>query len=71
MSNSNLEESKNADIHNHRMKNALFAVLCEIKERTCVNYRNLEMEVSCDWSPADHVTPVLTSHWLRTRPTRS
>merc|ERR1719323_171224 len=39
-----LEDSKNADIHSHRMKNALFAVLCEIKERTSVNYRNLEME---------------------------
>ena len=44
VSNMNLEDSKNADIHNHRMKNALFSVLCEIKERTCVNYRNLEME---------------------------
>ena len=39
-----LEDSKNADIHNHRMKNALFAVLCEIKEKTAMNYRNLEME---------------------------
>ena len=39
-----LEDSKSADIHNHRMKNALFSVLCEIKERTCVNYRNLEQE---------------------------
>ena len=39
-----LEDAKSADIHNHRMKNALFSVLCEIKERTCVNYRNLEQE---------------------------
>lgn len=44
VSNMSLEDSKNADIHNHRMKNALFSVLCEIKERTGVNYRNLEME---------------------------
>ena len=44
VSNLNLEDSKNADIHNHRMKNALFAVLCEIKEKTVMNYRNLEME---------------------------
>ena len=43
-SNMSLEDSKSADIHNHRMKNALFSVLCEIKERTCVNYRNLEQE---------------------------
>ena len=28
----------------HRMKSALFSVLCEIKEKTVMNYRNLEME---------------------------
>ena len=43
-SNMSLEDSKSAEIHGHRMKNALFSVLCEIKERTCVNYRNLEQE---------------------------
>ena len=37
-SNMSLEDSKSSDIHNHRMKNALFSVLCEIKERTALSH---------------------------------
>ena len=31
----------------HRMKPALFSILCEIKERTALNLRNMNSEVSC------------------------
>jgi len=41
---SSLEESKNSSVHTHRMKPALFSVLCEIKERTGISYRNMETE---------------------------
>jgi len=41
---SSLEDSKNNSVHTHRMKPALFSVLCEIKERTGISYRNMEAE---------------------------
>jgi len=39
-----LEDARKTSIHSHRMKPALFSVLCEIKEKTCLSYRNLDAE---------------------------
>jgi len=44
MSELNLDDARKSSIHTHRMKPALFSVLCEIKEKTCLNYRNLDVE---------------------------
>ena len=33
-----IENSKQVSINTHRMKPALFSVLCEIKEKTCLRY---------------------------------
>lgn len=40
----NLDDARKSTIHTHRMKPALFSVLCEIKEKTCLSYRNLDAE---------------------------
>lgn len=40
----NLDDARKSTIHSHRMKPALFSVLCEIKEKTCLSYRNLDAE---------------------------
>jgi len=39
-----IDNSRKISINNHRMKPALFSVFCEIKERTCLNYNNLDLE---------------------------
>jgi len=44
MNDLSLEDARKSNIHTHRMKPALFSVLCEIKEKTCLSYRNLDAE---------------------------
>jgi len=44
MNDLSLEDARKTNIHTHRMKPALFSVLCEIKEKTCLSYRNLDAE---------------------------
>jgi len=44
MNDLSLEDARKSNIHTHRMKPALFSVLCEIKEKTCLSYRNLDSE---------------------------
>merc|ERR1719466_196996 len=44
MNDLNLDDARKSTIHSHRMKPALFFVLCEIKEKTCLSYRNLDAE---------------------------
>eukprot|EP00090_Calanus_glacialis_P011880 TRINITY_DN2027_c0_g1_i1.p1 TRINITY_DN2027_c0_g1~~TRINITY_DN2027_c0_g1_i1.p1 ORF type:complete len:339 (-),score=64.79 TRINITY_DN2027_c0_g1_i1:295-1311(-) len=39
-----IDNSRKISINSHRMKPALFSVFCEIKERTCLNYNNLDHE---------------------------
>jgi len=39
-----IDNSRKISISSHRMKPALFSVFCEIKERTCLNYNNLDLE---------------------------
>ena len=36
MNDLSLEDARKSSIHQHRMKPALFSVLCEIKEKTCL-----------------------------------
>jgi hypothetical protein len=36
MNDLSLEDARKSNIHTHRMKPALFSVLCEIKEKTCL-----------------------------------
>ena len=38
MNDLSLEDARKSNIHTHRMKPALFSVLCEIKEKTCLRY---------------------------------
>ena len=40
-----VEQSRKQTLNCHRMKPALFSVLCEIKEKTALNIRNLDSEV--------------------------
>jgi len=44
MNDLSLDDARKSSIHTHRMKPALFSVLCEIKEKTCLSYRNLDTE---------------------------
>ena len=41
-----VEQARKHTLNCHRMKPALFSVLCEIKEKTALNLRNLNDEVS-------------------------
>ena len=41
MNDLSLEDARKSNIHTHRMKPALFSVLCEIKEKTCLRYQKL------------------------------
>ena len=40
-----VEQARKHTLNCHRMKPALFSVLCEIKEKTALNLRNLNDEV--------------------------
>merc|ERR1719499_1298199 len=44
MNDLSLEDARKSNIHTHRMKPALFSVLCEIKEKTALNLRSLDSE---------------------------
>jgi len=39
-----IESSRKVTVDDHRMKPALFSIFCEIKERTCLNYNQHEVE---------------------------
>ena len=41
-----VEQARKQTLNCHRMKPALFSVLCEIKEKTALNLRSLDSEVS-------------------------
>ena len=40
-----MEQARKQTLNCHRMKPALFSVLCEIKEKTALNLRSLDSEV--------------------------
>jgi hypothetical protein len=42
----NIVQARKHTLNCHRMKPALFSVLCEIKEKTVLSLRNLNDEVS-------------------------